>query len=445
MMPTAEKIRMRRTLTLLLITLSPVPVVARTGRIAQSRPLVLTHAVVIDMTGARPKPDMTVIIFGDRIAAVGKTGKVRAPRGALVVNAAGKYLIPGLWDMHVHLGDEDFDKNFYLRLFIANGVTGVRIMEGAPEYHSWRKEAEAGTLLAPRMVIASQMIGAGGLSNISEARARAEVRRAKQEGADFIKVHDNLSRQSYFALMDEAKLLGLRVEGHTPSSVTAEEASRAGQKSIEHLTGLAPAEADGAIAERWFAVFKKNQTWQCPTLIMRRNYALLNDESFAGDPRLKYVKPSWRERWLRMTKEAQTWTADEASKRRETIRKEADLVGGMQRAGVGILAGTDDANPYVFPGFSLHDELGLLVKAGLTPTEALRAATYNAAKFFDLSSSLGTVESGKIADLVLLDASPLEDISNTKKIAAVVANGRYLPRKSLDKMLADVEAAAKRK
>jgi imidazolonepropionase-like amidohydrolase len=427
---------------LLLIALLPVLTVAQAKQVARPRPLVLTHVNVIDMVGATPTVDVTVIVVGDRITAVGRAGKVRVPKGAQVIDAAGKYLIPGLWDMHVHLGDGDFDKNFYLRLFIVNGVTGVRIMEGAPEYQSWCREAEGGTLLAPRMVIASPMIGFGDLSNISEARAREEVRKAKQAGADFIKVHDNLSRASYFAVIDEVKLVGLPVEGHTPVSVTAEEVSQAGQKSIEHLTGMAPAEDDAATAERWFALFRKNQTWQCPTLVMRHNYALLGDGSFAADPRLKYVNPSWRARWLGMTKQAEAWPAGEGARRRETIRKEDALVAEMQRAGVGILAGTDDANPYVIPGFGLHDELALLVKAGLTPMEALRAATYNPARFLGLSGSLGTVERGKLADLVLLDANPLDDISNTKKIAAVVTGGRYLPRGSLDKILADVEAAA---
>jgi imidazolonepropionase-like amidohydrolase len=447
LIPMAEKSQLRTTFVLLLITLLPALAFAQATQVTRSQPLVLIHAQVIDMTGAgaQSKPDMTLIIVGNRIAEIGRTGKVRVPKGARVINTTGKYLIPGLWDMHVHLGDEDFDKNSYLQLFIANGVTGIRIMEGAPEYHVWRREAEDGVLLAPRMAIASQIIGFGELSNISEAQAREEVRKAKRAGADFIKVHDNLSRAAYFALIDEAKRLGLPVEGHTPITITAAEASEAGQKSIEHLTGMSPAEDDVAVAGKWFSVFKKNQTWQCPTLIMRHNYALLNDSSFTGDPRLKYVKLSWRERWLRMTKEAATWSADEAAKRKETIRKEDSLVGEMQKAGVSILAGTDDANPYVFPGFSLHDELTLLVRAGLSPIEALRTATYNPAKFLGLLSSLGTVEKGKYADLVLLDANPLENISNTKRVAAVIMSGRYLQRESLDKILADVERAAKRR
>ena len=241
---------MRRTLALLLIALAPMLAIGQTKQITQTRPLVFTHVNIIDMTGAKPHLDMTLIIVGNRIDRIGKTTSVRVPRDAEVVNAAGRYLIPGLWDMHVHLGDEAFDKNFNLRLFIANGVTGIRLMDGDPAYHSWHREAASGTLLAPRMVIASQIIGIGDLSNIPAARIREEVRKAKQAGADFIKVHDKLSRESYFALFDEAKRLGLPVAGHTPVSISAEEVSQAGQKSIEHLTGLAPAESDDAIAAK---------------------------------------------------------------------------------------------------------------------------------------------------------------------------------------------------
>ena len=434
---------MKESFALLLIILLPTLLTAQVNRALPSSSLVFNHVTVIDMTGARPKPDMAVVIQGNRITAIGKSARTRFPKNARVIDATGKFLIPGLWDMHVHLGDEDFDKSSYLRLFIANGVTGVRIMEGAPEYQLWRKEIDGGTLLGPRLVIASRMIGFGDLSNVSEASAREEVRKAKQEGADFIKVHDNVLRRSYFALIDEAGRLNMPVEGHVPTSITAEEASNAGQKSIEHSTGLDDAKSDSSKAEALIAVFKRNRTWLCPTLIMRSNYASLDDVSFADDPRLKYVKPSWKDRWLRMTKDAVNTPPGEWSKRREIIRKEKALVGKMQEAGVGILAGTDDANPYSFVGFGLHDELAMLVEAGLTPMQALRAATLNPAKFFNKLDALGTIEKGKLADLVLLDASPLENIRNTRRINAVVANGRYFPKEALQKILAEVEAAAK--
>src|SRR5207245_8625601 len=188
----------------------------------------------------------------------------------------------------------------------------------------------------PRMLIASLIIGFP--KPVAETEARLAVRRARQEGADFVKVHDYLSRDAYFGLIDEAKTLGFQVAGHVPTSITAVEASNAGQRSIEHLTGLAPAESDSKTASEWLAIFKRNQTWQCPTLIMRHSYALLNDRSRATDFRLRYVESSVRDRWLRMTNESQGWPAGEAGKRRETIRKEDALVGEMQRMGVGILA-----------------------------------------------------------------------------------------------------------
>ena len=436
---------MRKSLALPLFILLPVLLGVQVNQEAPSQLLVFNHVNVIDMTGAPPQADMTIVIQGTRIIAIGKSSKIRIARAARVIDATGKYLIPGLWDMHTHLGDDEFDRNSYLRLFIANGVTGIRIMDGAPEHHLWRREIESGTLLGPRMLIASRAIGFSDLSNISTEQVRREVRKAEQEGADFIKVHDNVLRESYVALLDEAKRFGLPVEGHVPASITAEAASNAGQKSIEHFTGLDEAKSDESKAEALSAVFRKNGTRLCPTLIMRSNYASLDDAGLANDPRLRYVKPAWRKRWLSMTKEAVNTPPGEWSKRKELIRKEKALVGKMQKAGVLILAGTDDGNPYSIPGFSLHDELAMLVEAGLTPMQALQAATYNAAKFFDKLDSMGTVEKGKLADLILLDADPLENISNTARINAVVVNGRYFPKGALQNMLAEVAAASDKK
>ena len=430
-----------KTILALLLTL-----LATVAHFAQApRSLAFVHANLIAMTGARVQTDMTVIVVGERIAAVGKTGRTKVPHGAAVIDARGKYLIPGLWDMHVHLGDDDFDRDHNLSLFVANGVTGVRMMDGDPAYYRWRSEAENGMMLAPRMFIASAVIGSGDLSDITEERTRAEVLKAKRSGADFVKVHDNLSRASYYALIDEARLVRLPVEGHVPLSMTAAEVSNAGQKSIEHFTGLDEAKSDAAKADALIAVLKKNGTWLCPTLIMRHDYALLNDPRLPGDSRLKYAKPSWRERWLRMTQQSQSWTPTEAAQRKETIRKEDSLLKKMADAGVPILAGTDSANPYVMPGFSLHDELGLMVDAGLTPFEALRTATSNPARFMGQLNSVGTIERGRLADLVLLDADPLDDISNTKKINAVVIRGRLLDRNTLDRLLAEAAAGARSK
>jgi imidazolonepropionase-like amidohydrolase len=410
------------------------------------RPLAFTHVTVIDCTGAKPRHDQTVILTGNRITALGRTGRLKLPADTQMVDATGQFLIPGLWDMHVHIGWK-----FDLPLFVANGVMGVRTMDGDPEYRLWRKEVEASALVGPRMVIASGILD-GPQSYFddhikvgSPDEAREAVRKARREGAEFIKIHDLLPRDAYFATIDEARRQGLPVAGHVPTAMTPEEASDAGQVSIEHLTRMDDLSLDGegrGRAAALFARFKKNHTWHCPTLVMTRNYASLRDPSITSDPRVKYVSPG-RKDFFRKVKDAGLSTQEQAARKRIYQKKQA-IVSAMQRAGVGILAGTDLGNPYLFPGFSLHDELAILVEAGLKPVEALQAATRNPARFLGREKELGTVQQGKLADLVLLDADPLADIHNTTKIRAVAANGRFYDRVALDRMLAEAEAAAAR-
>lgn len=432
---------MKRTLAFLLILVSTGAFIrALAHQSGPSRALAIIHVNVIDATGAPMKPDMTVIIRSGRIASVGKSRRVRVPRGAEIIDASGKFLIPGLWDMHAHLGTDDFDKRGHLALFVVNGVTGIRIMDGDPAFHQWRDEITAGALVGPRMVIASPILGQ---TPISSAAARAVVRQAKETHADFVKVHDGLSREAYFAVIDEARKLTLPVAGHVPLALTAVEVSTAGQKSIEHFTGLDDAKSHISNALPLAVILRQYRTWLCPTLIMRLSYASLDDPKLPQDERLKYVKPSWKRRWLRMSAEAANTSEAEWVRRRGLVQQEQEFVGLMHKIKVGILAGTDVANPFCAPGFSLHDELALMVKAGLTPMQALQTATLNPALFLNSRHSFGTIEKGKTADLVLLDASPLVDIRNTQKINAVVANGRLLNRQMLDTMLSRIESAAR--
>ncbi|MFC1636820.1 hypothetical protein ACFL5Z_18500, partial [Planctomycetota bacterium] len=233
---------MRKVLLLTtLVGLLPVGLFAQQGDDNQQKTLVFTNATVIDTTGAPAKTDMTVVVKGDRIEALGKTGKLIVPQNRQVVDATGKFLIPGLWDMHVH----PHDKKDYLALFIANGITGIRVMWGYPMHHTWREEISAGELIGPRMVIASPVIdgpgdprGYGSTIVRNEEEGRQIVRKSKAEGADFIKVYNNLSRDTYFAIVDESKKLGIPFVGHLPFSVSAVEASNAGQQSIEHTRSV---------------------------------------------------------------------------------------------------------------------------------------------------------------------------------------------------------------
>ncbi|HEX6185808.1 MAG TPA: amidohydrolase family protein [Pyrinomonadaceae bacterium] len=470
---------MRKILALLLAVLSPAPAGAQTKPAAPSRPLVFTHATVIDTTGGPPKPDSTVVVAGNQIVAFGGTGRVRIPEGAQVVNAAGKFLMPGLWDMHFHTPGGEQAREIFLPLALANGVTGVRHMFGSKAELKLRDEVLGGQLLGPRMVVGSPVVDGpvpmweGSVSVADAAAGRRAVRTLKQSGYDFIKVYQFLPREAYFAIADEARGQGIDFAGHVPFSVSAAEASDAGQKSFEHAFGISlacstreaslrPALAEAAARvgkdfaphielfirneseplagyseRKAAALFRRmagNGTYAVPTLVLHRSLASGADPAFRDDPRLKYMPPGIRRLF--------DWELGFFTSYRPVYERQLLMAGAMRRAGVKFLAGTDTFNAYCFPGFSVHDELELFVRAGFTPLEALQTATLNPARYLGLSGSLGTIEKGKLADLILLEASPLESVGNTRKIAAVVAAGRYLPRESLQRMLAEVEARA---
>lgn len=444
--------------------------------IGQESILAIIHVNLIDATGAPVQADMTVIVQGKQILQLGKSASTTVPKAARVVDGRGKYLIPGLWDMHVH---EIFgawlpeDEKITPVLFVANGVTGVRDMGGDLEpLKKWRARIAEGKLLGPRMIIAGPMLDGPIPQFPSSAPVKdaAEGRRIVDElqknGADFIKIQSLIPRDGYFAAADEARKLGIVFAGHVPDKVRATEASNAGQKSIEHLTGVfegcstvedelmaAPrgpgrgrflSTYDPERAKALIALFLKNQTWQVPTLYWERGEWLIEQTNSGPDPLEKYAPVAWRDRtWPMFTRDiSKGWSTDPVADREKFFQAELKMVGEMNRAGVPILAGTDTAaGVRVYPGFSLHDELELLVRAGLTPMEALQAATLNAGKYLDLADT-GTIEKGKRADLVLLDSNPLVDIKNTRTIQSVVLAGRYFSRTDLDHLLHQVEEAA---
>jgi imidazolonepropionase-like amidohydrolase len=294
---------------------------------------------------------------------------------------------------------------------------------------------------------------------------RRAVRELSQRGADFIKLQSLIPREAVFAIAEEAKTVGIPFAGHVPDAVRASEASAAGQKSFEHLIGifegsstredefLKGEKSPGRFLDSFdetrlaglAALLARNRTWQCPTLVWERGGNLIEERDLAHDPLARYAPASWRNgTWKRFTDQiTREFNVDDLATRKKFVAKELEVVGALHRAGVPFLAGTDTvAGVYVFPGFSLHDELGLLVKAGFTPREALAAATTGPAAYLGLRDRLGRVELGKLADLVLLDANPLDDIANTRTIRAVVANGRFFSRADLDAMLRGVEARA---
>jgi imidazolonepropionase-like amidohydrolase len=439
--------------------------------------LVITHVTVIDATGAAGKPEMTVTVLGDRIADIERTSH-KIPKEGQAVDGRGKFLIPGLWDMHVHTNFGDWlpgGEQIILPLFIANGITGVRDMGGdLHQLREWRKQIDAGTILGPRMVISGPMIDGApphfpaSVPVATAAEGRKAVDDLKQGGADFIKVQSYISRDAYFAVAEESKKQGMTFVGHVPDAIRASEASNVGQKSIEHFTGifegcstiedelLKGPKGPRRVLETYsepkcaalIALLAKNGTWQVPTLTWERGQWLIDDLDLSQSPGAKYAAATWRNKTYKKFTESilRELDTDPVAYRRQFIAKELDKTLAMHRAGVPLMAGTDTAaGVYVIPGFSLHQELELFVKAGLAPMEALQTATLNPAKFLGRTNDLGTVETGKLADLVLLDANPLDDIRNTQKISAVVLGGRYFSRADLDSILKNVEAAAREK
>jgi imidazolonepropionase-like amidohydrolase len=442
---------------------------------------VIAHATVINPSTSSVQANRTVVITGDHIISVSDAAKFQSPKNARVIDAAGQYLIPGLWDMHVHSAFGDWfpgGRDIILPLFIANGVTGVRDMGGdAPVLFEWRKQITDGKIVGPRMVISGPMLD-GYLPNgklrfpssvaiTTPGSAVAAVDSLKTQGVDFIKVQSVISHDAYLAAAAEAHNQGLPIVGHVPDKVRIKEVVEAGQKSIEHLMGIFEGcsteedkfiKGEGSLKlllttqneQRCNSLTKllaQNQIWQVPTLAWQRGGTFLDQRDLKHQPLDKYVPAYWRDvTWRRFTDEMMPdLLRDPLAMRQEYFTRNLQMVGALHHAGVPFMAGTDTApGVYIMPGFSLHDELANFVEAGFTPMESLQTATSNPAKFLEMEANFGSVEPGKVADLVLLRANPLEDIRNTQKINVVIAQGRLFDRAALDQILTKVEAAARR-
>lgn len=391
---------------------------------ASESEIALIHISIIDVRSGTIHPDMTVFIVGDRIAVARSSSKEGPPpKGSKVIDGHGKFVLPGLWDMHVHTDGDDRR----LRLFLAYGITGVRDMGGdVARLAEARRRINSGELAGPRLVFSGPMLK-GPPAEADDAtwiinspdEARHAIDRLVEMRVDFIKVHDDLTRDSFLAIAAASKQRGLAFVGHVPASMTPAEASDLGQKSIEHLEFIpkpclvlfaagsravprdVPPNCDSQSLDALLRRFARNGTWLDPTI-----------QSF------RYFAPT---RWDPILAEFRELV--------QSIRQNHNL----------MLAGTDSSafleNEGDPPGVSLQDELALLVDSGFTPIEGLRAATLNPADFLGLSETLGSVEVGKTADLVLLDANPLDDIRNTERIAAVISRGRYLDRLTLDRLI----------
>ncbi len=423
---------------------------------------VITNVTVIDGSGSPPRL-ASVTVDDGRIRAIGQGARV--PTGARVVDGTGKFLIPGLWDSHVHLILADTGT---LQVFLANGVTGLREMGGdVARTARWRAAIESGRMLGPRLFYSGPILenaryfenlrnmeaelGSGFFGMMERTRiavgnpedARRAVDSIARLGAHFIKVRTSTNRASSLAILAEAKRVGLRVVGHAPDGASPGELAAAGFASVEHgfnpsLYGFLAHERATMLAamSRGGALLTPTMVsgWQARMVPDSVGLTIIADSANRIDDRRRYVSDEMLAYWRRFYSMKRfespvDWQTNWTHFVRDIAEADA--------AGVRFLAGTDLGVTLIFPGFALHDELALLVnEAKLAPMRALQAATRNAAEFMGVGDSLGTIVVGKVADLVLLDANPLSDIRTTRRIAAVVARGKFYDRLGLDSMLA---------
>ncbi|MCC7131318.1 MAG: amidohydrolase family protein [Gemmatimonadales bacterium] len=438
--------------------------------------LAITHTTVIDVATGNRLPNRTILVTGNRVRTVGPAGTGALPRGVRVIDGSGKFVIPGLWDMHVHTIRHDLD----FPLELANGVTGVRDMGGSTQYpppgnwgilfdslRTWRAAIRAGTMLGPRIVAGGVALDGPKprwpqtLSIATPAAARRVVDSLRAVGVDFIKVYGALPKEILRAIAEQTRAAGLPFAGHLPSGVTLEEAADLGQRSVEHVnafdeSGFDPAVmAAGKPLAEVFATFDSTRlaresqalarrpVWSDPTLVAYRSLTYPIDSVGSDTARIAVYTPTqvrqvWSDRLAGMHQRRPTseWIQYQQFWEHD--------VRAARRAGVKLLVGSDAWNPNVMPGFGLHREMELLVGQGYSPGAVLRAATLGAAEYLGATDSLGTVAAGKLADLVVLEADPVADIRNVRRIHAVVVDGRLLDRRELDRLLAQARASARR-
>ncbi len=425
------------------------------------------HINIIDVTNGDILKDQTVCVQGNLIKSI-FSQPVKDP-SLKVYDCTGKFLIPGLWDMHIHDGGDSSTRYQYIPLFLANGVTGIRDMWGSEEMLKLRDDINNNRFTGPRMIVGSPIIDGAtpffddALSAKTEMQGRHYVDSLSDAGYDFIKIYSLVREPVFLAMADECRKKGLPLEGHLPIEVGLEEAMDAGQRSIEHnfninryLTGKEPASIKWArqyldtvhstkdvqfmvhteplgISEKDFNLpvavqqkMIKNRVAVVPTLTLDEGRSTSADIMAKRTKGLEYLSPRFVKYWMRQTPVFPP----------EFEQSFGAAAKYLINKGVLILSGTDVNNPFCVPGFGLQQELINLHNAGLTNLQSLQTATINPAKFLYKEKEMGTVTAGKLADLLILNANPLEDISNTQKIYAVIVNGKYISKDDIAKMLA---------
>jgi imidazolonepropionase-like amidohydrolase len=420
------------------------------------------NVTVIPMDRERTIPRQTVVVRGNRIVAIGPTDRVRVPAGSAKVDGRGKFLIPGLAEMHAHIPGGDAPDSVVERtlfLYVSGGITTIRGMLGHPRHLDLRARAARNELLSPTIYTSGPSLN--GNSVPTPGSAARIVAEQKAAGYDFLKIHPGIAGEVFDTLAATARRLGIRFAGHVPLDVGLARALETGYASIDHLDGYVEAMVrDGspvpASESQFFGLnlgeyldesklpalveaTRDARVWNVATEVLMENLMPGEGvEALERRPEMRYVSSGTVAKWAETKKSflRETGSSEESARRVLQVRRK--LIKALHAGGAGLLLGSDAPQIYNVPGFSVHRELAALVAAGLTPYQALETGTRNVAVFFGTLSTSGTIGVGKRADLVLLDANPLLDVGNTTRRAGVMLRGRWLPRTEIETRLAAI-------
>jgi imidazolonepropionase-like amidohydrolase len=421
---------------------------------------------VIPMDRERTLRGQTVVVRGDRIVAMGPSDRVKVPAGGRKVDGRGKFLMPGLAEMHAHIPGGQVPDSLVERtlfLFVSRGVTTIRGMLGHPRHLDLRARVARGELLSPTIYTSGPSLN--GNSVPTPGAAARIVTEQKAAGYDFLKIHPGINGEVFDTLLAAAQRSGMRLAGHVPLEVGLERALEAQYATIDHLDGYVEAmvrkDAPVTAAESQFfglnlgehldesklpalvQATREARVWNVPTQVLMEN--LFSGETvgaLAQRPEMRYVSRGNLSTWAGEKNSVlkETGSSPESARRVMDVRRR--LIKALHAAGAGLLLGSDAPQIYNVPGFSTHRELQSLVAAGLTPYQALETGTRNVAVFFRTLPKTGTIAVGKRADLILLDANPLINVGNTTKQSGVMLRGRWLPKSQIDRRLAAIAKAA---
>jgi imidazolonepropionase-like amidohydrolase len=395
--------------------------------------------------------DQTVIVRAGRIAAMGPAGNTPVPDGALQVEGRGKYLMPGLAEMHGHIPPPTQPQEFIetvLFLYVASGVTTVRGMLGAPGQIELRERVKSGDLLAPTLYLAGPSFSGNSIKSVDEAIQR--VRQQKDEGWDLLKVHPGLARDQYDAMARTAKEVGMRVVGHVPADVGLLHAIQSGQETFDHLDGyIEYLQGDkGPVPDAKLAevakLTREAGAWVVPTMVLwetLRGTAEL--ATLRALPELQYMPPQLIAEWTAAQENLLMSPTFKPEVARQIIQNRMRLLKALSDGGVKILLGSDAPQRFSVPGFSIHREMGRMAEAGMRPLDIIKSGSSNVGVYFKDKDEFGTIATGQRADLILVEANPLENMATIARHTGVMVRGQWIPEPEIQNRLAKIAASYK--